>query len=499
MEKQSNPFLDSVTPYLNTENLADRLAFSPLEDIDVQLLSLEEKLDLLDRMSEELFEPTSTSLDITTRIFRLIRRGYLNRNPTSRSVRRDTMLLANCAGKELASLPWGSTNAKGMTVIGITGLGKTHEVKRALQLIPQSIEHGPCPAAGWKKMTQVTWLFVAMSHDGSLGGFLLQILCSLDEAIGTEYSQDKGLKRLSNEKLAVMIGIIFRNHGLGVLVIDEIQARNFQGSGRGEFTTTFFLRLLNFGIPVVLMGNPLGMQALYAYSQDVRRIGSGGTIHMHPHGKNEFDWKDCLIPALIRQNLMPETPRVPDLEKLLFEYSGGIRDFACRVLIVAQRLALDLGNTFVTERHLHEAYLGSDFSDKERQIISGFVERDPIYLMEFEDIPWENYATRWGLGFDGDGFVKKEQLKAKKTDVVAETESPAQASAKPKPVPKQDQENVKRQRTRKVNETKKRQNIKQSLSPEDLRAEGLRNFLISGMDALVAGKPSSQGMQHDDA
>lgn len=485
---QSNPFLEGLDPLLNTDDVATRLAFSPLDGIDVKSLSINERLNFLDRMSEEYFEPTSTSLDIATRIFRLIMRGYLHRDPTSHTVRKNTMNLANCAGRELAAVPWFSTNAKGMTVMGITGLGKTYEVKRALQLIPQAIEHGPSQAAGWVKMIQVTWLFVAMSHDGTLGGLMLQILSALDEVIGTQYSQDRGLMRLSNEKLAVRVGIIFRNHGVGVLVIDEIQARNFQGRGRGEFTTTFFLRLLNFGIPVVLMGNPLGMQALYAYSQDVRRIGSGGTIHMHPLTKDEFDWKNCLIPALSRQSLMPDLPQVSDMEGLLFKYSGGIRDYACRILFAAQRLALDLGSPFITEQHLHEAHLSPDFSDKEREIINGFVRRDPTFLMQYEDIPWEVYASQWGLRIDGKGGVGADQLQTRKSDVVANEESLAQTLTNHKPVPKQDLEKIKRQRSRQANESAKRQSTKLTLSPEDLRAEGLQDFLISGIGDLLNGK-----------
>lgn len=216
---------------------------------------------------------------------------------------------------------------------------------------------------------------------------------------------------------------------------------------------------------------------------------------MHPHDKNEFDWNDCLLPALIRQNLLPEPPRIQNLEDLLFEYSGGIRDFAYRVMIVAQRLALDLGSNFITEQHLHEAYRGSDFSDKERQIIRGFVMRDPIPLIEFEDIPWEDYATRWGLRVDGNRFLSASRPAEKKMDAPAEAKQPARPPVKAKPVSQQEQENVKRQRTRKTNEARKRQDIKQSLSPEDMRAEGLRDYLISGLDGLMGGKPFLQGTQ----
>lgn len=88
-------------------------------------------------------------------------------------------------------------------------------------------------ALGWSHLVQILWLYVGMSHDGSLGGLLLSILCAIDEATGcTSYSQSRSLIGLSNEKLAVRIGIILRNHGVGVLVIDEIQGRNFSGGAQ---------------------------------------------------------------------------------------------------------------------------------------------------------------------------------------------------------------------------------------------------------------------------
>lgn len=485
----SNPFLACIEEYLSTNDLADRLAASPLTSVDVASLSDLERVDMLDRFQEEFFEPTSSSLDIGTRLLRLIRKGYINRDPTKSHVRKMTMELASYSGKELSALPWFSTYAKGMTVVGITGLGKTYEVKRILQLIPQCVEHRTLPEAHWAKMKQVTWLYVAMSHDGSLGGLLLQILVALDEVAGTKYSQDGGLIRSSNEKLAVRLGVIFRNHGLGVLVIDEIQSRNFQGHGRGEFAATFFLRLLNFGIPVVLMGNPLGLEALYSFSQDVRRIGSGGSIEAHPLEVDEFDWTDCLAPAFWELNLMPYPHQIENPNQRLFHYSGGIRDFAGRMVSAAQRLALDLGDQFLTEEHLSQAFTGSDFSDKERDIIAGFRERDPIRLIQFEDIPWELYATRWGLLFDGKSFIPKLSDENKKGQVI--NESNAGELAKPKiakPVPQKDLETIKRRRTRKANTSKKSSTSKKTLDTGDMRVDGLQQLLVTGVESLFFDK-----------
>jgi hypothetical protein len=478
-----NPFISSIDKYLSTENLLKRLETSPLTGVNVASLGMQQRFDLLDRIHEEYFVPMSTSVDITTRLYRLIHKGYLNRDPTNPIAKKKTMKLAQHNGNDLKDLPWHSNYAKGMAIIGITGLGKTHEIKRALQLLPQCVEHEHSKAAGWASMKQVVWLYVAMSHDGTLGGLLQQIICALDEAMGTEYSQDRSFTRLSNEKLAVALGIKFRVHGVGVLVIDEIQYRNFSGDSHGGLAATFFLRLLNFGIPVVLVGNPLGFKALYSFAQDVRRIGSGGTINLHPVEEDDFDWNTCLIPSLCRQNLMPDTSPVTNYGELLYRFSGGIRDYACRIHVVAQKLALDLGHRFVTKEHIMEAFWGADFSDDDRSLIAGFRDKNPVLLSKYNDIPWENYAVKWKLFKDNSTGNQSQNMPPEQTE---KSQSGSTSIPNLKSVSQKDLENIKRQRTRKANSSEKQSVSRNSVGSSDMRGDGLKEFLIKGIASFIA-------------
>jgi hypothetical protein len=400
------------------------------------------------------------------------------------------MELAGYAGKDLMNVPLFKTNAKGMRISGITGIGKSYDIVRALEVVPQKIIHGRSDAAGWMQMIQISWLYVGMSHDGSLGGLLLQILCAIDDAIGTTYSLDRSLTRLSNEKLAVHIGIIFRNHGLGVLVIDELQYRNFSGV-RGELAATFFLRLLNFGIPIVLMGNPYGMSELDRFSQDMRRIGSGGTFEMHPMAPDDFDWQQCLAPALWRYNVMPEPSQVKDDDGgILYKYSGGIREYACRIRVSSQRLAIDLKCKSVTEAHMEQAFLGPDFGDSERKLIIGFRDKNPMLLMDFIDVPWEEYAVKWKRLKTNSSLFSDSQLtlpfQSHSEDKFAGSASPSSLkdNASIKPVPAQDLENIKRNRTRKANSVKRTSAIRSTLDSSDMRHSGLQDLLITGFEAI---------------
>lgn len=490
IRSEKNPFLVHIEHLLATDGIETRLARWPLDEIDVSKLSNQERLDLLDRMQDEMFEPNTRSLDIASRLYRLIRRGYLARDPRQPSVRKATMELAGFAGKEITTFPWRATYAKGMRISGITGVGKSYEIVRSLEILPQKIQHGRCDEAGWTHMTQVVWLYVGMSHDGSLGGLLLQILRSLDEVIGSDYSKDRSLTGLSNEKLAVHIGIIFRNHGLGVLVIDEIQHRNFSGA-RGTLAATFFLRLLNFGIPIVLMGNPYGMAELDTFSQDMRRIGSGGSFEMHPMEANDFDWQKCLVPALWRYNVMPEPSPIEDFDgSILFRFSGGIRDYACRIRVASQRLAIDLGEKAVTEAHMEQVFHGPDFTEGDRNLICGFRDRNPLLLMDFIDVPWERYSAMWGLIIPKSSAPFELQntsaaLGGKSKPVEDEVSTKTKQSTRT-PVSAQSLENIKRNRTRKSNKAQRQADIRSTLETGDIRHSGLQEFLITGIDALLA-------------
>jgi hypothetical protein len=370
-----------------------------------------------------------------------------------------------------------------MTTYGITGLGKSFEIERALKILPKFIEHGASEEVGWANMKQVVWLKVGMSHDGSLGGLLFQILCELDAILDTEYSKDKALVKSSNEKLAVKIGIIFRNHGLGVLVIDEIQKRNFEGNGRGGLAATFFLRLLNFGIPVVLVGNPLGFDALYLFSQDVRRIGSGGTIAMHPHEIDELDWTDCIVRAYWGINLLPDPYEVSDHDErvdLLYQYSGGIRAYACRIIVASQRMALDIGAPCVTKEIMEAVFLGDDFSDSDRGIIAGFRDKDPLILSNFEDIPWEYYRDNWASLLNKDKKKENDDTSEDKSSENKKNETPH------KPVAQTDLEQCKKTRTRKANAASARANAQKSLPDDDMRTQGIQKCLLKGFDSLIS-------------
>lgn len=471
-EPVANPFLEELDAVLTDPHLEERLQFSPLDGMDIKRMSKEARHDLLDRMQHELFVPSLTAIDITSRLYRMIRKGYLSRDPTRVQTRATSMVISRLAGAEMRNVPWLPNFAHGMRVVGITGLGKTYEARRAIEQLPHRIEHGRCEVADWTHFYQAPYLYVGMSHDGSLGGLLLQILVALDAAIYTDYSSQHRITSLSNEKLAVQVGIILANHAVGVLIIDEIQLSNFNDGARGTLARTFFLRLLNFGIPILLIGNPLGMQVLNSFSQDVRRLGSSGTVEMHPIEVNHPNYVKVLAPAFWSYNVLPSPPSIQDpLGDILFRYCGGIRDYACRVLCAAQRIALDLDETSISQEHLDLAFNGPDFSDEDRAIVHAFNTKDAELLSPFEDIPWEAYLTRWRDTNDPPLSGSRDQTAPTASDPERPRKTFAQQTA----------QNISAKRTKSANQDARIKRTKAGLSKEDLRAEGIKEHLITAL------------------
>jgi hypothetical protein len=366
-----------------------------------------------------------------------------------------------------------------MRVSGITGVGKSFELKRLLGLLPQVIDRH---SADGGRLRQVVWLYVPVSFDGSLGGFLLGILRALDDAAGTTYCEDRALTRLSVEVLAVRVSILLRGHAVGVLVIDELQRRTFSRRSHANLLPLFFLRLLNVGVPLVLVGNPGGLNELSAYAQDVRRLSSGGTHRYDVYEVDDEDWVR-LASVILAVNVLPKPSAVTPTE--LWQHCGGIREYAVRLWAEAQCIALKVSASTVSPVHLEAAWLGSRLSDDDRDLILGFRDKDPSRLVGFDDISMEEYVERWGFASDHNAHAPQSE----------QPKGPPKFSSMPLPLAIE--KAAKARRTRKVNEDAKQRELQRALSPEDLRRKQASEAMVSDIEALSraeAPKPHGEGV-----
>jgi len=393
--RAENPHLKPLGNYINLADWGEKLLNDPLAGVDRRGLSERERKLLL-KQSRTRFEPTQGSIAIVSSIQDMLWGRVTFGNPLLPGNRFRTVQALAQRGKSLADAPWLPDFADALMVMGCTAVGKSTAIKRYVVQIDQFYVHGRCDEAEWTHHVQVTYLIVPMPVHR--GGLLYAILAALDITIGTTYrSQYADHRRWPIEKLAIEVGIILVQHAVGALIIEEIQARNFSMSPNREEMLLFILRLLNFGVPVVLVGNPLGFVGLDEFSQDINRLTENEPIHLMPAEITNTEWSEGLGPGMWSHNVMPRSTRwSAALSSELHACSAAFPGYVRKAIDGAQLIAMGAGAQAVDLSHLVRYREKSRTFSINRSLIEGFAEKDPLKLMKYLDVPWEQYGQEWG-------------------------------------------------------------------------------------------------------
>lgn len=122
-------------------------------------------------------------------------------------------------------------------------------------------------------------------------------MVKLDELLGTDYSEQHNKTR-NLDILLVTVTKVLVLHRVALLVVDEKQGRNFRESPWQLEFVLFYLSLMNLGISVVLLGNPVAFEHLKTFTQVIRRFSVGGNFDLLPATENEPWWKDDFVPFM---------------------------------------------------------------------------------------------------------------------------------------------------------------------------------------------------------
>lgn len=400
-----NPLIDAIQIKLSPVELATKMRFCPITPENLQGIPLHDRPSLL-TCYKNTFIPTVQGLSIALSLQQMIHAGYAQRDPTVASSRKFIYEGGQIKGIKLCDTEWWPSFASGMVIEGITGLGKSQLVERFLSLYPQTIEHGENEACGWKSLKQLCWLKIYMPSDGSRGGFLEGAFRELDKVLDTDYRQQYSTRNWTVEKLLVVFLHLLSVHRCGLLVIEEAQENNLSQSPFGRDFVTLFLRLLNWGIPTVLMGNPLAFANLQAFSQDVDRFSEGGWHRLLPIlDPGSEEWTEDWIPELWNPTLLdlPDAEYTPFSEDLndqtlagfVWKRTGGVPRYLARLRIEVQDAALRSGQGQITPALVDFIYRTSPAMTKIHDRIEALVQRDWRALKRFNDIPWNEFRKLW--------------------------------------------------------------------------------------------------------
>lgn len=397
-----NPFIEALPPYLTAQEMARQFGHYPLADKPWQQLAPAMREPLLEFAYDHI-APTSIALPVAMAIQSLIRRSMCQRNPLKAEEQRRCNTIG--VAEDLAKIrETHRLDAAGGTLEGMTGMGKTTIAHRALQLVAPSqvIHHEASQACGWHRLVQVVWLYVDYPSNGTRGALLKRILSALDEVAGTDYSAQ--YMRVTNiDALLTQVCKVLSLHRVALLIIDEKQERNFHDSPWSLEFVLFYLSLMNLGIAILLIGNPMAFGHLRAFSQVVRRFSTGGMHRLNP-APNEQEpwWAEDFVPRMHKFSLVEESTGAPDERaKLEFELTAGVPGLLQLLHVEAQRSALRRAKgtrATLDLEDLRSAVLSPAFSQAKK--IAEQVTNQGTAEHDMSDIPARGEPVRSG-GLDG--------------------------------------------------------------------------------------------------
>lgn len=384
-EYNGNPFIEALPNILSSEEVVDKLVIYPKYNKEERNLENQYRIHLTQRLFQ-CFQPLMIHLDLESRISRVIRQGYLARNPFRQEYSaafHDENSRVNALGFELSSNSVFRTTASGFSIVGVSGMGKTTAINRVLSMYPQIIVHSQYKDTNFS-MYQLVWLKLDCPFDGSLKGLCIQFFNKVDSLLGTDYYRKFGIGRKTVDNMLSIMQRIVQNTGLGLLVIDEIQHLNQAKSGGDEKMLNFFVTLVNtIGVPLINIGT---MKAISIFQSEFRqaRRGSGQGDMIWERLKKDRSW-DLFINALWDyQWTRKEVPLSEEFISVLYEESQGIVDIAVKLYAMAQVRAIMSGKEEITVSLIRQ--VGKENLRLVKPMIEALKSNDIKKIAKYEDI-----------------------------------------------------------------------------------------------------------------
>ncbi len=427
---QGNPLIEALPEIKTEDDIIKELEFYPEFLKEERNLPAHQRLHLIQNVLE-LFIVLSPHLDLEQRFSRMLRSGYIARNPVSRGYWKDI-------NKKVETLRSGSianrrrrSTATGFTILGISGVGKSTTVQAILNLYPQVIYHNRYRNQNHTN-TQLVWLILECPADGSIKGLCLNFFQAVDDILGTSYYKNyaNNGRKTVNELMPYM-ALAASNVHLGVLVIDEIQRLTKLNVGGYEKILDFFVQLINtIGLPVVLVGTYKAWSVLGSEFRQIRR-GTGQGDFIWDRMKEDEDWEIFADALWQYQYIHKPCQRTPELSHALYYECQGITDFAIKVFMLAQVRAISTGKEKLTVGIIKS--VAKDCLRTAREVLDALKIGNVIKLRNCEDVNPINI----------DEFIEEEQQQLSVNDLLPPFSEPIESLVNHKV---EQQEQVKQQK-----------------------------------------------------
>lgn len=326
----------------------------------------------------------------------MMREGYVGRRPMTRD---QVAIYQHIHSLEQDDKPFRQsadtlTPQLSTALVGVSGMGKTTTVKRALAHIPPVYYHPELD------LFQVTYLHFEMPSDGrGTKSLATGIIERLDQLIpdSNYYDQFVGKSRASGDVLIRVAARLMNKHSVGLLIADEVQ--NVANARKDEQILMSELTSLcnQCKVPQLYIGTNKANKILGLDFRQARRslglgLGDWGPMPRWEHvtGENgtverrNGEWFDFVTELWKYQWVRKPVPLTNDILKTFYDCTQGVIDLAIKLFAVAQaRAILDQSET-LSEQLLLDVY------KKDLYLIHPMVDAlrsgDMKALMRFEDI-----------------------------------------------------------------------------------------------------------------
>ncbi|SMD79349.1 Transposon Tn7 transposition protein TnsC [Bacillus cereus] len=344
-EYHNNPFIEVLPSIFDEDDVLERFMVTPRITKQDKQSETNIRYHVLKRV-KNFIQPLPIHFEVERRLSTLIRRGYLARNPLDKTFLERIRVLHQLREDEEEAhkyiderLNYIRSTADSLSIIGISGIGKTTAIERLLLMYPQVIKHEAYKSQPFNR-TQIVWLKIDCPYDGSLSTMCKGFFKAIDDLLGTRYLEKYGyLNRVTSTMLLHMTSLASM-YGIGVLVIDEIQHLLHSKNDQEEMLN-FFVTLSNtVGIPTVLIGTSKAQQLFKGNFRQARRAASDGAIIWDRMAEDSEEWEFFLETLWELQCLKTRSELTDEIKKTFYEECQGITSVAVNLFILAQERAL---------------------------------------------------------------------------------------------------------------------------------------------------------------
>lgn len=336
---RGNRWIEALPPILEKAEAIDGLQkLVRVEDAE-RAAPAQVRLHMVEGIANSFLQPLDAHVGLFTSVSVLLRGGYVHRDPARPEFLRT--LLEGARRLEVSTDPAPPRQnlgpGSGHALIGMSGVGKSTAIEAVLGCYPQVVWH-PRLHGSLRCVLQLVWLKLSCPHDGSIKDLCHQFFEAVDRLLGTDYTGTYAQRGTTTNRLRAGMARVAFIHGLGLLVVDEIQNLNEAKSGGDRLMMNFFKILRDvMKVPVLAIGTEAAMNVLGGEFQVARR--HAGTPAFEPMGLDEgFEFFcESLFEA---QYLRSPVPVTPGTLALLHDLSQGIADIVVQLFVRAQARAL---------------------------------------------------------------------------------------------------------------------------------------------------------------